>query len=768
MFDGPYLDRNSKKIKGIIDFYHHKFFYYKRVLDLGCGHADISAALHRLGADITAIDARPDHLKIANKKYPGIKTLKADLDQSWPFAGKQFDLILDLDLLCHMRDYEGHLRAVCASTTHLVLETAVCDSADPFKKEVLEENKGIYDLSINGVSCRPSAAAIERILTECGMNWKRVDSDKYNSGTYSYDWTSKNDGSTNINNRRIWYAVKSDSPMQFSRPPQIPPPPPENLSLNVFQAPRHGKQKTRASQTSPIVFTPPIVQPPNNTPSISSAPFPSVPITRNFRPGKKFVIVIPSYNNEQWCVKNINSAINQNYENYRVLFTDDCSKDNTFELVSEVVKAAKREDITTLVRNEKRLGALHNLYDMIHSCEGDEIILTLDGDDWFPDSNVLTKLNEVYANEDVWLTYGQYTNHPMGGIGVAAPYPSHIIESASIRSYTWGASHLRTFYAWLFQKIKKEDLMRDGIFFPMTWDFAIMMPQLEMAGKHSKYLSDILYVYNMENPINDHKVNVRLQQDLDRHIRGMPRYQSVERSPFKTKIGLILIATSKYTQYIQGMVASADKYFLNDKDVAYYLLTDQKDIEIASNRPIIRIPIKHKPFPYASMDRYKHITRNADMFVQEDYLYYVDVDCLFVDKIDDAIISDLVGVRHCGFLGGGAPFETNPQSMAYVEPSKQKFYYGGGFDGGKRDNYLEMAKWCHEALEKDLSNNIIPIWHDESIKNRYFSEHPPTLNLSPSYHYPDNDIERYKSKWRPYDFQPKILLLSKNHSEVRS
>lgn len=763
MFDGPYLERNSKKIKGIIDFYHHKFFYYKRVLDLGCGHADISAALHRLGADITAIDARADHLKIANKKYPGIKTLKADLDQSWPYTGKQFDLILDLDLLCHLRDYESHLRSVCASTTHLVLETAVCDSEDPHKKEVLQENKSIYDLSINGVSCRPSAAAIERMLTECGMNWKRVDNSKYNSGTYTYDWAPKNDGSTNINNRRMWYAVKTDSPMQFSHPPQIPPAP--TVSLNTFQSANYGKQKTRASQSIPVIFTPPTAQLPNNAPI---GTFPSAPITRNFKSGKKFVIVIPSYKNEKWCVKNINSALNQDYDNYRIIFTDDCSPDNTFSLVSQIVNDAKQNDLITLIRNEKRLGALHNLYDMIHSCEDDEIILTLDGDDWFPNNNVLNRLNEIYSENDLWITYGQYTNHPMGGVGVAAPYPPHVIESNSIRSHTWSASHLRTFYAWLFKKIKKEDLMRNGIFFPMTWDFGIMFPMLEMAGKHSKYLPDILYVYNMENPINDHKVNVALQQDLDRYIRGLSKYQRVEWAPFRTTVGLLIIATGKYDQFIQGLITSADKYFLNDNDVVYYVFTDSA-CEIQSRRPIVKIPTEHQSFPYASMNRYKYIWENHDKFSQEEYLYYIDVDCSFVDEIKgENIFGDLVGVRHCGFLGGGAPFETNTNSMAYVEPSRQRFYYGGGFDGGKRENYLAMVKWCHEAIEKDLSNNIIPIWHDESIKNRYFADHSPTLNLSPSYHYPQTDIERYKARWAPHSFQPKILLLNKNHTEIRS
>ena len=47
------------------------------------------------------------------------------------------------------------------------------------------------------------------------------------------------------------------------------------------------------------------------------------------------------------------------------------------------------------------------------------------------------------------MSYGQYTNHPMGGKGVANQYPKSVIDSNSFRNYQWGASHLRTFYSWL-------------------------------------------------------------------------------------------------------------------------------------------------------------------------------------------------------------------------------------------------------------------------------------------------------------------------------
>jgi SAM-dependent methyltransferase len=211
MFDGKYFDWNQKRIKGIVDHFGYKFFYGKKVVDLGCGYADLSGVLYRLGSDVTAVDVRQDHLKVVSKKFPGIKVVRANLEGPWPFFGSKFDMVLDLGVICHLGSFEEHLKAVCSSTTYLVLETAVCDSSDPYKCTQVAEGKENYDLSFNGMGCRPSAAAIERVLTECGMTFKRMDSSKFNSGEYVYDWVSKDDNSTNIHKRRIWLASKNQA-----------------------------------------------------------------------------------------------------------------------------------------------------------------------------------------------------------------------------------------------------------------------------------------------------------------------------------------------------------------------------------------------------------------------------------------------------------------------------------------------------------------------------------------------------------------------------
>jgi hypothetical protein len=208
MFDGKYFDWNQKRIKGIVDYYGYKFFYGKKLADLGCGHADLSGVLYRLGAEITAVDARQEHLKVVTKKYPGVKIVKANLDGPWPFHGQKFDMILDLGLICHLASFENHLKAVCDSTTYLVLETAVSDFDENACIQI-PESRDVYDLAYNGMGCRPSVAAIEQVLTACHMSFKRMDNAKFNSSEYVYDWQSKSDGNTNINRRRIWFCTKN-------------------------------------------------------------------------------------------------------------------------------------------------------------------------------------------------------------------------------------------------------------------------------------------------------------------------------------------------------------------------------------------------------------------------------------------------------------------------------------------------------------------------------------------------------------------------------
>lgn len=249
---------------------------------------------------------------------------------------------------------------------------------------------------------------------------------------------------------------------------------------------------------------------------------PGAPIINGER---HIVIVIPSYNNSKWYQANLDSVFKQRYSNYHVMYIDDCSPDGTGELVLQYVKKHNKQDLVTVVKNPQRRGALYNLYHAIHACDDRTIIITLDGDDWLKDEWVLSVINEAYRDPSVVLTYGQFEEYPQGSKGFCVPLPDYMIKSACYRKERWLTSHLRTFYAGLFKKIKQDDLMYGGEFFNVTWDQAFMFPMLEMANGKIKCIERVLYVYNQNNPLNDFRVRLQQQLMCERIIRRKEAYQ---------------------------------------------------------------------------------------------------------------------------------------------------------------------------------------------------------------------------------------------------
>ena len=244
---------------------------------------------------------------------------------------------------------------------------------------------------------------------------------------------------------------------------------------------------------------------------------------------KHFVIVIPSYNNKDWCQRNLGSVLTQKYHNFRVIYIDDASSDGTGALVDSYVQRLDSGHRVTVIHNEERHGSLCNLYQAIWSCSPGEIVVDLDGDDWLAHERVLEKLNSVYADPAVWMTYGQFAYYPGGSSGWSRQLPDDVIQRNVIRYYDWVSTHLRTFYAGLFQKIRKEDLQYNGDFFSMAGDLAFMWPMLEMAGHHSRFIPDVLYIYNVANVLNDHKVSRELQLHYSYVIRSRRPYEPVTR-----------------------------------------------------------------------------------------------------------------------------------------------------------------------------------------------------------------------------------------------
>lgn len=241
----------------------------------------------------------------------------------------------------------------------------------------------------------------------------------------------------------------------------------------------------------------------------------------------RFVIVIPAYNAKAFYIKNLTSVLEQEYSRFRVIYIDDCSTDGTSEFVENYIKSFPPACSFELRTNGCNKGALANLYEAIWSCENDEIIITLDGDDWLAHNRVLQILNDAYSSKETWLTYGQYITYPMYHRGHCSPIPETVLTGKSntpLRAHPWVTSHLRTFYTALFKKIRSEDLLWEGEYARVSWDIAMMLPMLEIAQERVQFIPDILHIYNDDHPLNDHHVRFKQQQQAEIYFRSLPSY----------------------------------------------------------------------------------------------------------------------------------------------------------------------------------------------------------------------------------------------------
>lgn len=237
-----------------------------------------------------------------------------------------------------------------------------------------------------------------------------------------------------------------------------------------------------------------------------------------------FVIVIIGANNGASLQKTLDSVFSQNYEHFRVVYIDDASDDGSFELARDLIYDSKFLADVTLAHNEEKLGVLANLFRAVQSCKDEEIVVVLHGEDWLAHEWVLQRLNAYYADPDLWLTYGQYRDFPNFQAGSCRPFRLQDWKEHGFRGHSFITSHLKTFYAGLFKKIREGDFIYQGKFLPAHAEMAYMVPMLEMAKEHFQFIPEILYISNRGVP---QKEDRDLLMRCERFVRSLNTYSTL-------------------------------------------------------------------------------------------------------------------------------------------------------------------------------------------------------------------------------------------------
>ncbi len=237
----------------------------------------------------------------------------------------------------------------------------------------------------------------------------------------------------------------------------------------------------------------------------------------------RFHIITAAYESPAWIRGCLESVANQTHRDFKVCVVDDCSPSEEQRLIIKEICEREGENWQYIFNEEKKT-TLQNQVMAIRSLNPDpeDVIVFVDGDDRLAHDRVLERLVEHYSDGTL-LTYGNYKSEPFSP--TCAPprqYPPDVVRRRSYREFarTGGIwfNHLRTFRAVLFQQLDDSDFQDDsGRWLQAGPDSALMMPCMELAGNRMKVLSEILYIYNSDNPISDWRRWPR-QVDADHDI----------------------------------------------------------------------------------------------------------------------------------------------------------------------------------------------------------------------------------------------------------
>jgi hypothetical protein len=231
-------------------------------------------------------------------------------------------------------------------------------------------------------------------------------------------------------------------------------------------------------------------------------------------------------------------------------------------------------------------------------------------------------------------------------------------------------------------------------------------------------------------------------------------------------VSVFSIATNVYFDYWLELHKSASRNLFPDATVTFHVFTNivptyEQSKDLGEN--VITHRIEDLRWPEATITRYEIIAKEMSKVIT-DVIVYLDADMLInetiaLKEIFDHESDSMVLVRHPGYwrppfredktfylrhlflaisdlvrrliIGGIGSWESNEKSTSFVKRSDRRFYYCGGFWMGKKEAIISFAEAMYQNVSKDLDNNVMAIWHDESHLNKWattnaFRTHSPS------------------------------------------
>lgn len=132
-------------------------------------------------------------------------------------------------------------------------------------------------------------------------------------------------------------------------------------------------------------------------------------------------ILCITYNHEKYIRKSIDSFLNQEASfNFEIVIGEDCSTDNTLEILLEFQK--KHPTTINIISSKNNVGTVENFRRTLAACRGKYIALCEGDDYWNDPKKIQTQVSFLESNPEYVLTY--HDNHSINENGVITNDPS--------------------------------------------------------------------------------------------------------------------------------------------------------------------------------------------------------------------------------------------------------------------------------------------------------------------------------------------------------
>ena len=441
-------------------------------------------------------------------------------------------------------------------------------------------------------------------------------------------------------------------------------------------------------------------------------------------PEQMIVVISPFYNGGDYIENCVLSVAQQDYENYLHIFIDDCSNDNSLELLQQTIDSlpAHRKSKCRVISNLQNVGAVCNQVGQIRQLPDDAIVVLLDGDDNLVNNNSIFQYYNTLYHNDTEFTYGSCWSYADSIPLIAQEYPPQVKEQKGYRNHHFNwilpYTHLRTFKKYLINNIN-DTMFKDehGNWYKAGGDGSLFYALIEQADPNKVHaITDVFVNYNDINPLNDYKVNAKEQNTTANEIVnmnqneipkkkiliGIPTAKYIEPETFKSIYDLEVPQDCQVTfQFFYGYNIDQIRNLIADWTIKGYDYLFSVDSDIVFPKDTLKKLLQHDKDVVSGL----YIQRKPGEHILEVY----EANSIGgVSNIPYAKIKDrgLVEIQGCGF--GCALIK----SKVFKDIGYPQFEYHSALN--HNNTISEDVDFCRKALAKGFR-----IYTDTSIKCRH-------------------------------------------------